>query len=223
MLAAALTPLLLTLKIALLATLCSGVVGILFALLIARWQLWLRDWLDGLLMLPMVLPPTVLGYYLIVVVGHNGFLGRWLYTHFGVSLMFTWQGAVVAAAIVSLPLIYKGARAAFEEVDGNLERAARLLGSGEIAVFLRVTLPLALRGIGAGLMLAFARAMGEFGATLMVAGNLPGRTQTLSLAIYDAVQAGDDAAAGALSLLMSGVCIAMLLLSGRLLRMERLR
>jgi molybdate transport system permease protein len=211
-------PLWLTLKVALLATLGSGVVGILLALLIARSRLWLRDGLDGVIMLPMVLPPTVLGYYLIVVVGRNGMLGRWLYERFGVSLIFTWQGAVLAASIVSLPLIYKAARAAFEEVDPSLENAARLLGSGEAAVFLRVTLPLALRGIGAGLMLSFARAMGEFGATLMIAGNLPGRTQTLSIAIYDAVQAGDDHRAGLLSLLMSAVCITLLFLSGRLLR-----
>jgi len=135
-----------------------------------------------------------------------------------ISLMFSWQGAVVAASIVSLPLIYKAARAAFEEVDRNLENAARLLGSNEVAVFLRVTLPLALRGIGAGLMLSFARAMGEFGATLMIAGNIPGRTQTLSIAIYDAVQAGDDYRAGLLSLIMSAVCITMLVFSGQLLR-----
>lgn len=211
-------PLWLTLKVALLATLGSGVVGIALALCIARSRLWLRDGLDGIIMLPMVLPPTVLGYYLIVVVGRNGALGRWLHERFGVSLMFSWQGAVLAASIVSLPLIYKAARAAFEEVDATLEHAARLLGSGEAGVFLRVTLPLALRGIGAGLMLSFARAMGEFGATLMIAGNLPGRTQTLSIAIYDAVQAGDDRRAGMLSLIMSAVCIAMLFLSGRMLR-----
>lgn len=221
MLATALPPLLLTLKVSLIATLLSGIVGILCAVLIARSRLWLRDALDGVLMLPMVLPPTVLGYYLIVVVGRNGPLGRWLEAQFGISLMFSWQGAVLAASVVSLPLIYKAARAAFEEVDRSLEDAARLLGSGELAVFVRVSLPLALRGIAAGLMLAFARAMGEFGATLMIAGNLPGKTQTLSLAIYDAVQAGDDAGAGALSLLMSVVCIALLLLSSRLLKVAR--
>jgi molybdate transport system permease protein len=215
---AALFPLWLTLKVALLATLASGIVGIGFALAIARSRLWAREGLDGILMLPMVLPPTVLGYYLIVVIGRNGWIGRWLDDHFGVSLMFSWQGAVVAASIVSLPLIYKAARAAFEEVDRNLENAARLLGSNEVAVFLRVTLPLALRGIGAGLMLSFARAMGEFGATLMIAGNIPGRTQTLSIAIYDAVQAGDDYRAGLLSLIMSAVCITMLVFSGQLLR-----
>jgi molybdate transport system permease protein len=217
---AASIPLWLTLKVALLATLGSGMVGIALALAIARSRMRLREGLDGIIMLPMVLPPTVLGYYLIVVVGRNGALGRWLYEQFGVSLMFSWQGAVLAASVVSLPLIYKAARAAFEEVDANLEDAARLLGDNETEVFLRVTLPLALRGIGAGLMLSFARAMGEFGATLMIAGNLPGRTQTLSLAIYDAVQAGDDMRAGLLSLIMSAVCIVLLLLSGQLLRVR---
>ena len=139
-----------------------------------------------------MLPPTVLGYYLIVVIGRQGWLGRWLQKTWGISLIFTWQGAALAAAVVSFPLIFKSARAAFEEVDRNLENVARTLGLSEAAVFLRVSLPLALRGILAGAMLAFARAMGEFGATLMVAGNLPGKTQTLSLAVYSAVQAGND-------------------------------
>ena len=132
--------------------------------------------------------------------------------------MFTWQGAVLASALVSLPLVYKSARAAFEEVDLNLENVARTLGLSEWAVFLRVSLPLALRGILAGTMLAFARAMGEFGATLMVAGNLPGKTQTLSLAIYSAVQAGNDGLATTLVLLTSGACMVILVTSGKLLK-----
>ena len=153
-----------------------------------------RAW-TPLCTLPLVLPPTVLGYYLIVLIGRQGWLGRWLQETWGISLIFTWQGAVLAAAVVSLPLVFKSARAAFEEVDPDLENAARTLGLSETAVFFRVSLPLAWRGILAGAMLAFARAMGEFGATLMVAGNLPGKTQTLSLAVYDAVQAGNDAVA----------------------------
>jgi molybdate transport system permease protein len=134
-----------------------------------------------------------------------------------VQLIFTWQGAVVAASLVAFPLVFKSARAAFEAVGPSLEQAARVLGAGEGKVFLRVTLPLAARGIVAGGMLAFARAMGEFGATLMIAGNIPGKTQTLSLAVYDAVQSGNDARANALVVLISVVCVLVLVASSRLL------
>jgi len=213
-----LTPLWLTLKVALLATLLSGAAGIALAWWMSRRRFAGQSIADAILMLPMVLPPTVLGYYLIVLIGRNGVLGQYLDRWFGVNLMFTWQGAVIAASIVSLPLIYKAARAAFEEVDGRLTHAARTLGAGEFEVFVRVALPLAVRGIAAGLMLAFARAMGEFGATLMIAGNLPGKTQTLSIAVYDAVQAGNDAQALWLTLVISMVCIMVLVLSGRLLQ-----
>ena len=160
----------------------------------------------------------MLGYYLIVLLGRKGWLGRFLWETFGISLMFTWQGAVIASAVVSFPLIFKSARAAFESVDQNLEKAARTLGSSELAVFLRVSLPLAWRGILAGAMLAFARAMGEFGATLMIAGNLPGKTQTLSLAVYDAVQAGNDNLAATLVLITSIVCVLVLVSSGKVLK-----
>lgn len=213
-----LTPLWLTLKIALLATLMAGVVGIALGWWMSQRRFAGKNFIDALLMLPMVLPPTVLGYYLIVVIGRNGVLGQYLDRWFGINLMFTWQGAVIAASLVSLPLIYKAARAAFEDVDGRFLHAARTLGAGEFETFVRVTLPLAVRGITAGLMLAFARAMGEFGATLMIAGNLPGKTQTLSIAIYDAVQAGNDAQALWLTLVISVVCVVVLVVSGRMLQ-----
>lgn len=213
-----LTPLWLTLKIALLATLMAGVVGIALGWWMSQRRFAGKNLIDALLMLPMVLPPTVLGYYLIVVIGRNGVLGQYLDRWFGINLMFTWQGAVIAASLVSLPLIYKAARAAFEDVDVRFVHAARTLGAGEFETFVRVTLPLAVRGITAGLMLAFARAMGEFGATLMIAGNLPGKTQTLSIAIYDAVQAGNDAQALWLTLVISVVCVVVLVVSGRMLQ-----
>lgn len=213
-----LIPLWLTLKVACLATLVSGALGVGLAWWMARRRFTGHALLDALLMLPMVLPPTVLGYYLIVLVGRNGLLGRYLDQWLGINLMFTWQGAVLAAAVVSLPLIYKGARAAFEETDPRLAQAARTLGAGELEVFWRISLPMALRGITAGLMLTFARAMGEFGATLMIAGNLPGKTQTLSIAVYDAVQAGNDAQALWLTGLISAVCVLVLVSSGRLLQ-----
>lgn len=213
-----LAPLWLTLKIALLATLLAGTVGIALGWWMAQRRFAGKNFVDALLMLPMVLPPTVLGYYLIVVIGRNGVLGQYLDRWFGINLMFTWQGAVIAASLVSLPLIYKAARAAFEDVDGRFLHAARTLGAGEAEIFLRIALPLAVRGIAAGLMLAFARAMGEFGATLMIAGNLPGKTQTLSIAIYDAVQAGNDAQALWLTLVISVVCVVVLVVSGRMLQ-----
>lgn len=213
-----LTPLWLTLKVALLATLLAGVAGIALGWWMARRRFAGHALLDSFLMLPMVLPPTVLGYYLIVVVGRNGVLGRYLDQWFGINLMFTWQGAVIAASIVSLPLIYKAARAAFEDADPRMVLAARTLGASELEIFLRISLPLAGRGVVAGLMLAFARAMGEFGATLMIAGNLPGKTQTLSIAVYDAVQAGNDAQALWLTLLISVVCMFVLVVSSRLLQ-----
>lgn len=205
------TALALSLKVAGLATVVNLVLGVGVGFLLARWRCRWRDLLDTLLTLPMVMPPTVLGYYLLVLIGRRGWLGGWLHEQFGINLIFTWQGAVIAASIVAFPLVFKPARAAFEAVDGQLEQAARVLGVSEIGVFFRVTLPLAWRGILAGVLLAFARALGEFGATLMVAGSIPGRTQTLSIAVYEAVQAGQDDTANALVLITSATCVAVLL------------
>ena len=218
-----LIPLLLTLKVAGFATLTAFLIGVAFAFLLARARFPGKEWADALLTLPLVMPPTVLGYYLIVVFGRKGWIGQWLYDAFGVTLMFTWQGAVLASTVVSLPLVFKAARSAFEGVDPNLERAARTLGLSEVGVFSRVSFPLAWRGIMAGTMLAFARAMGEFGATLMVAGNLPGKTQTLSLAVYDAVQAGNDRLAMTLVLITSLVCMVILVFSGKILKTQYLK
>eukprot|EP01133_Synstelium_polycarpum_P005426 gene5426-6278_t len=164
----------------------------------------------------MVMPPTVLGYYLLVLLGRRGTLGIWLQDNFGINLIFTWEGAVIASTVVAFPLVFKPARAAFEAVDGQLEQAARVLGISELAIFFRVTLPLAWRGILAGVLLGFVRALGEFGATLMVAGSIPGKTQTLSVAVYEAVQAGQDDVANTLVLITSIVCIVVLLSAGRL-------
>lgn len=208
-------PLLLSLKVAGWATLLATVAGTAAAYGLSRWRWPGRDLLDAILTLPLVLPPTVLGYYLLVLLGRRGIIGETL-ARWDIELVFTWQGAVIAASVVAFPLVFKSARAAFENVDGQLESAARVLGVGEAGVFFRVTLPLAARGIAAGVLLAFARALGEFGATLMIAGNLPGRTQTLSVAIYEAVQAGDDATANMLVLVTSITCIVVLLAAGKL-------
>jgi molybdate transport system permease protein len=213
-----LVPLALTLQVAGLATLLCFMTGVAGAWFVARRRFPGREVLDAAMTLPMVMPPTVLGYYLIVVLGRRGWIGGWLNDTLGVTLMFTWQGAVIAAAVVAYPMVYKAARAAFEEVSPQLENAARTLGLREGAVFLRVTLPLAWRGILAGTMLAFARAMGEFGATLMIAGSIPGKTQTLSIAVYEAVQAGRDDMANFLVVVTSVVCLLVLVGSGRLLR-----
>jgi molybdate transport system permease protein len=213
-----LIPLLLTLKVAGWATVFASLSGVAVAYALVRWRFPGRDVVDAAMTLPMVLPPTVLGYYILVVVGRRGPVGAWLEQQFGVSLIFTWQGAVVASAIVAFPLVYKAAATAFEGVERQYEQAARVLGKSEWTVFLRVTLPLAWRGILGGAMLGFARAMGEFGATLMVAGNLPGRTQTLAIAIYDAVEAGRDDVANFLVIVTSTVCIVILVASGRLLK-----
>jgi molybdate transport system permease protein len=209
-------PLALTLKVAGWATAANLLLGVGVGWLLARARFPGRDVLDALLTLPMVMPPTVLGYYLLVLLGRHGPLGGWLRSTFGIELVFTWQGAAVAAAVVAFPLVFKAARAGFESVEPQLEQAARVLGLGEPAVFFRVTLPLAWRGILAGLLLAFARATGEFGATLMVAGSIPGKTQTLSIAVYEAVQAGQDDLANFLVLLASLTCVAVLLAAGRL-------
>lgn len=216
-----LTPLWLTLKVAMWATLLASVAGIAVAWWMARRPFRGREVLDALLLLPMVLPPTVLGYYLLVLIGRHGLLGPVLETVFGINLVFTWQGAVLAAAVVSFPLVYKAARAAFEDVEPHVAEAARILGASEWQLLWRVLLPLTLRGTGAGVMLGFARAMGEFGATLMVAGNLPGKTQTLSIAIYEAVQAGQDGRALWLTGVVSAVCVLVLIVAGRLLTPQR--
>lgn len=215
--AAAWIALALSLKIALWATVFNLILGVGIGYLFARKAVWGRELLDTLLTLPMVMPPTVLGYYLLVVLGKNGFIGQFLQQYLNINLIFTWQGAVVAATVVSFPLVFKPARAAFDSLDPQLEQAGRVLGISNVGVFLRITLPLAWRGILAGVLLAFARSMGEFGATLMVAGSIPGQTQTLSIAVYEAVQAGDNQLANTLVLIISVVCILILLLTSRLL------
>lgn len=208
-----LTPLWLSLKVAFWATVFATVLGVALGLYLAKSRLWLRNLLDTICTLPMVLPPTVLGYYLLVLFGSQSTMGVWLKESFGINLIFSLAGATVAATVVSFPLVFKPARAAFESIDPELEQAARVLGVREWGILLRVSLPLAWRGIMAGIMLGFVRALGEFGATLMIAGSIPGKTQTLSIAIYEAVQAGRDGLANVLALVISVVCIALLLLA----------
>src|SRR5215210_88721 len=185
-------PLTLSLRVALIATALVVVIGVAFGWLLARKNFFGRELLDAAVTLPLVLPPTVLGYYLLVLLGRQSPIGRAIESVTGEPLVFTWKGAVVAAMVGAMPLMVKTSRAAIASVDKEFEDAARTLGQSEWRVFWRVTLPLASRGITAAAMLSFARALGDFGATLMVAGNIPGRTQTAAIAIYDATQAGRD-------------------------------
>ena len=214
-------PLWLSLQVASLATLLALVTGVGLAIWLAHRDTTLGNLVDGIANLPLVLPPTVLGYYLLVTLGARSPLGQWL-EQLGLPLVFSWRGAVVVAAIVALPLVVQSTRAALESVDPALGDVARTLGRPEWGILLSISLPLARRGILAGAVLAFARALGEFGATLMIAGNIPGRTQTMPIAIYDAVQAGDQARANSLVLVLTLVAVLMLAgvrrLSSRFLR-----
>jgi molybdate transport system permease protein len=212
-------PVWLSLRVSLTATALTVVAGLPLAWLLARRRFPGRDALGALVVIPLVLPPTVLGYYLLVVIGSRGPVGRVL-AAFGLELAFTWRAAVLAAAVGSIALLVKAAQAGFESVDSRLEQAARTLGRSEWSVFWSVTLPLAWRAVLAGTILAFCRAMGEFGITLMVAGSIPGRTQTLPLAIYDHVQANQMADANALALISVGLVVGLLLGLSRVARLR---
>ncbi len=207
-------PLRLSLQVAVTATALTLLVGLPIAWLLARRRFPGRDLVAALVVFPLVLPPTVLGYYLLVVIGSRG-LGA-----LGLELAFTWRAAVLAAALGSIALLIKAAQAGFETVDPRLEQAARTLGRSEWGIFWVVTLPLAWRSVLAGTVLAFCRALGEFGITLMVAGSIPGRTQTLPLAIYDHVQANQMAEANLLALLSIGLVVLLLLGVSRLARLR---
>jgi len=205
-----LAPLLLSLQIATLATIVSAIVGVGLATLLANVRFPGRDLVDVAVTAPIVLPPTVLGYYLLVAVGRRSFIGHLFEAVFGSPIVFTRTGAVLAATVGALPLVVKSGRAALEGVDATLVRAARTLGASPVRAFLTVQLPLAGRGIVAALMLAFARSLGDFGITLMVAGDIPGETQTASLAIYDAIQEHRDQAALIMVLSLTTIAIAIL-------------
>ncbi len=187
--------LLLSLKVAFWAVLCSLPVGGLLAWILSRLHFSGKSLLEGLLHLPLVLPPVVIGYLLLVGLGRNGFIGKMLYEYLGVSIAFTWKGAVVASAIMAFPLLVSAARLSFDAVDKRLEMAARTLGAGPWRVFLTITLPLSAPGIIAGSVLAFARSLGEFGATITFVSNIPGQTQTLPLALYTMTQMAQGEAA----------------------------
>ncbi len=201
--ASVLFPIRLSLQVACLSTILIVVSGIPIAYFLARKDFRGREVLDMLFTLPLVLPPTVTGYYLILLFGRNGFIGSIIYQWTGWSIMFTWYAAVLASYVVALPLMIKTARAAMESVDKNLVNASCTLGHSEISTALKVILPLAKRGIIAGAVLSFARSMGEFGATLMLAGNLPGKTETMPIAVYSLSGSGEWGKAHGLVILMT--------------------
>lgn len=209
-------PLWLSLRVAVFATAGAALIGIPAAYLLANREFRGKEMVDAAFTLPLVLPPTVVGYYLLIVLGRESWFGRAYESVFGEPLVFTWQAAVVAAVLHAAPLLVKSTRAALESVDHAYERAARTLGAPEWKVFWRVTLPLARRPVLAAAALAFARSLGDFGVTIMVAGNIPGRTQTVAVAIYDAVEGGDGATARWLVLVVSAVSLSLLTLANRL-------
>lgn len=203
------SPLALSLWVSFVAAAIALVAGTALAWLLVRKNFRGKALLEGLTLLSLVLPPTVLGYYLLVLLGQRG-LGPYIEQFLGFRFVFSWPGAVVAASITALPLVLTTVQVSFADISKEIEDAARVDGCSEWQLFWRVMLPIAWRGILAGGLLGFLRAMGEFGATLMVAGNIPGRTQTLAMAIYDAVQANDLARANSLALLLTGIAFGLL-------------
>ena len=212
-------PFWLSLRVALLATLLTVVASVPLAWVMARRAFPGRDFINAIMLTPLVLPPTVLGYYLLMVIGARGPVGRLLDT-WNIELAFTWRAAVIAAALGSFPLLIKTAQSGFESIDRRLEQAAQTLGHSNWSIFWTVSVPLAWRSILAGTVLAFCRAFGDFGITLMVAGDIPGRTQTLPLAIYDHVQANELTEANMLSLVSIVTVIGLMVACGRVARLR---
>jgi len=206
----------LSLKVAVLSTVIVLTFGLPLSYVLATRNFPFKNLIDALVTLPLVFPPTVTGYILLVLLGKNGFLGKFLYGIFHTGVVFTWYGAVVASSVASFPLFVKSARASIESVDKNLIYASFTLGKGEIETFFRVVVPVAKNGIVAGLVLAFARALGEFGATLMVAGNVPFKTNTIPIEIYNAVSNGDFNKANLLTAIVAIISIAIIFVVNRL-------
>lgn len=211
-----------SLKLSLLVVSCATVIvsvlGLSLAYLLAKIEFRGKELLDAVLTMPLVLPPTVTGYYLIILLGRRGLLGSYIYDLTGWTFVFTWQGAVIAAVVVALPLMIKASRASIESVNPNYEIASYTLGKNKLETFFYVVLPLARRGVIAGIVLSFARALGEFGATLMIAGNIPGKTQTMPLAIYEAVASGEEHQAQILALLLTSISILAVYLTNKISR-----
>ncbi|WP_440604643.1 molybdate ABC transporter permease subunit [Bacillus sp. GB_SG_008] len=206
------SPIILSLKVAALATIIVMVLGTIIGRVLARSTKRYKVLLETLFLLPMVLPPTVIGFFLIIIFGKNSPIGQWIETMFQQSIMFTSWAAVIASTVVAFPLMYQSAKTGFMIANEQIEDGARDLGANEIQVFLHVTLPLAFPSLLSGMILSFVRALGEFGATLMFAGNIPGKTQTIPTAIYMAIDASNMSLAWALVLTTVGMSLVFLLL-----------
>jgi len=203
-------PFFITFRVAILATVITFFLGLLAASLVYKMKKG-KGIVDAVFTLPMILPPTVAGFFLLLAFGRNGFIGGFLHS-IGISVVFTWMGAVIASIFVSFPLMYRTARGAFEQIDQNIIYAAETLGFSKIKIFWRIKVPMAKAGILAGTVLSFARALGEFGATIMIAGNIPGRTQTMAIAVFSAVSAGQREVAYIWVAILSMMSFAMIML-----------
>lgn len=218
------TALTLSLKVALTAVCCSLPLGILVAWMLARCRFAGKSLVDGIIHLPLVLPPVVVGYLLLVSMGRSGWLGGWLYQHLGMSFSFSWRGAALATAVVSFPLMVRAIRQSFEAVDTRLEQAARTLGAGRLRVFFTISLPLTGPGIVSGMVLAFARCLGEFGATITFVSNIPGETRTIPLAMYSFIETpGAEAQAGRLCIIAIVISLLSLVASQWLSKRVQMR
>ena len=184
------SPLWISLKTAFLATIITSIIGIFISYKMANYKGRGRGFIDGIFTLPLILTPTVIGFFLLLICGKNGFVGK-IFMSFNKNIIFSWSATVIAATVVAFPMMYRTCRSAFEQIDKNMISAARTLGLSETKIFFKIAMPLAWPGIIGGLVLSFARALGEFGATLMIAGNIPGKTQTMPVAIFFAVEGGD--------------------------------
>lgn len=209
---------LLSLKITGISTVITSILGIITAYKFNKYNFKGKSVVETLFLMPMALPPTVVGYLIILVIGKRGFLGKSLYKYFDINILFTWQAACIAAVIVSFPLVYQNAKAAFKYVDEDIKDAARVDGASELKLFLFITLPIALNGLIGGIILAFIRALGEFGATLIVAGNIPGKTQTIPLLIYFSIGSGDSGTANILVVLIIIISMSLVLITNKLLK-----
>lgn len=217
------TPILLSVKVAIVATFIAFITGTLIAYFLTKRSVPFKNFFETLIILPLILPPSVTGYILLYLFGKRGPLGMFLLENFHLQVVFTWGACVIASSVVALPLMYQNAKAAFLSVDPSYEKAARTLGSGEVKIFFTVLLPLSYPGIISGIALTFARALGEFGATLMVAGNIPNKTQTIPTAIYYAVQSGDSPLAQQLVLLMTVFSFLLIFLMNMYLKKKDFR
>lgn len=197
-------PILLSLKIALISTFITLILGLLLAYVFTKHEFLFKDGLEVILTLPMTLPPTIMGYILLLLFSRKGPIGKILYNAFDINVIFTWVAGCIAAVVVSLPLMYQSIKSSFLSTDPVYENVARTLGKSEFEIFTKVTIPLALPGIVSGIVLSFSRAIGEFGATLMVAGNIPGKTETIPLAIFYAVESNNRQKANLLMAIVIG-------------------